>query len=136
MHPSSCRVLLRWSLLPVLLGLAGCSVAERIDITGRVTRNNGSPLVGAKVTFRSPETGRSAIGYTDANGKYTLGTTTPGEGIPLGGYYVTVEEDRGPVTSMKPPTVSVKYASYADSGLKFRLTEGGATTYDMVLDPP
>jgi hypothetical protein len=130
------RWFVRGLVLFVLVAATGCSGSDRIGVTGRVTRKDGSPLVGAKVTFRSPRTGSSAIGFTDEDGRYNLGTATAGEGIPPEGYYVTIFEDRGPVTSPKPPTVSEKYKSYSDSGLKFKVKDGGETTFDMVLDPP
>jgi hypothetical protein len=120
----------------VLIVITGCARSDRIGITGRVTRKDGSPVVGAKVTFRSPRTGSTAMGFTDENGRYNLGTATVGEGIPPEGYYVTVFEDRGAVTNLKPPTIHEKYTSYSDSGLKFKVQEGGETTFDMVLDPP
>jgi hypothetical protein len=123
-------------VLFAFLTIVGCGGSDRIGITGRVTRKDGTPLVGAKITFRSPRTGTTAIGFTDNDGRYELGTATMGEGIPPEGYYVTVDEDRGLVTNPKPRTVREKYASYSDSGLKFKVEEGGPTTYDMVLDPP
>jgi len=130
------RQLIHGVLLIFLATIVGCGGSDRIGITGRVTRKDGSPLVGAKVTFRSPNTGMSAIGYTDTDGRYQLGTASAGEGIPPEGYYITVFEDRGPITSPTPPTVSEKYTSYSDSGLKFKVEPGGETTFDMVLDPP
>ena len=93
-------------------------------------------MVGAKVTFRSPGTGKTAIGYTSADGYYELGAAKPGEGLLPDGYYVTVFEDRGPEEAMKPPTVNVKYTLPGDSGLKFKVTADGDSVYDMVLDPP
>jgi Carboxypeptidase regulatory-like domain len=120
----------------VLIAVTGCAGSDRIRITGRVTRKDGSPVVGAKVTFRSPRTGSTAMGFTDEDGRYNLGTATVGEGIPPEGYYITVFEDRGPVTSPTPPTINQKYTSYSDSGLKFKVQEGGESTFDMVLDPP
>ena len=136
MNPKDRRRMVRGTLYLVLISLQGCSGSERIGISGRVTRKDGMPLVGAKITFRSPRTGTTAIGYTDNRGHYNLGTSTMGEGVPPEGYYVTVDEDRGPVTSPMPRTVSEKYASYSDSGLKFKVADGGETTFDMVLDPP
>src|SRR5262245_21049992 len=66
----------------IVLASIGCSRSDRVEVAGRVKRkSDGLPLVGAKVTFRDPATGKSAIGYTDTNGKYTLGTEKVGEGI-------------------------------------------------------
>jgi carboxypeptidase family protein len=115
----------------------GCSGSDRVEVTGRVTRKaDGTPLVGAKVAFRSEATGKAAIGYTDSNGKYTLGTERPGEGIPSGDYYVTVTEDRGPAENMRQPTVSAKYEIPSTAGLTYTVKPGGSNTYDIVLDRP
>jgi hypothetical protein len=114
----------------------GCTKSDRIGVSGKVTRDDGSPLVSAKVTFRSPGTGKTAIGYTDDHGHYELGTSRPGEGVLPDGYYITVTEDRGPEEAMKPPTVNEKYTRPGDSGLKMKVTADGYSVYDMVLDPP
>jgi hypothetical protein len=136
MNPRDRRYLVYGIVLFALLTIVGCGSSDRIGITGRVTRKDGTPLVAAKITFRSPRTGATAIGFTDNDGRYELGTATLGEGVPPEGYYVTVHEDRGEVTNPKPRTVHERYTSYSDSGLKFKVEEGGETTYDMVLDPP
>jgi Carboxypeptidase regulatory-like domain len=123
-------------LVALLAAAAGCGSSDRIGVTGRVTHRDGSPLVGARVTFRSPQTGKTASGFTDQDGNYELGTTTPGEGIPPGGYYVTVLEDRGPIENRKPPTVNEKYTLPDLSGLLFKVEPAGARTFDIVVDPP
>jgi hypothetical protein len=131
------RRTLRYTLLvAVLAGAVGCGSSDRIGITGRVTRRDGSPLAGARITFRSPETGKTASGFTDQNGNYELGTSSPGEGVPPGGYYVTILEDRGPIENQKPPTVSEKYNLPDSSGLLFKVEPGGAKSFDITVDPP
>jgi hypothetical protein len=121
----------------IVLAMVGCGRSDRIEVTGRVMRKaDSTPLVGAKVAFRDPKTGRTAIGYTDASGKYTLGTEHVGEGIPPGDYYVTVVEDRGPAENMRQPTVSTKYEIPSTSDLKLVVAPGGSQVYDIALDPP
>ena len=120
-----------------LVWLSGCGGStDRVDITGRVTRADGSPLVGAKVSFASNQTGKSALGFTDRDGRYELGTARLGEGIPPGEYYVTVSEDRGDVENPQPPTVHERYRIPGDSGLTFKVEPRGERTFDVVLDLP
>ena len=123
-------------LLICLCVHGGCSKSERIGVHGRVTRNDGTPVVGAQVIFRSAGTGRTATGFTDADGHYSLGTGQAGEGVLPDGYYVTVSEDRGTEGAVKPATVNDKYSRPNDSGLRFKVEPSGESTFDMVLDPP
>jgi hypothetical protein len=118
-----------------VLPATGCG-SDRLHVGGRVARNDGSPVVGARVYFRSPETGQAATAYTDQEGRYALGTSEVGEGVLPGEYYVLVSEDRGPRTKLRPRTVHAKYESPDTSPLKFTVEPGGETTYDIVLDPP
>ena len=123
-------------LLCAALLTAGCRDSGRVEIQGQVTRKDGSPLVGARVTFRSVATGTSAMGYTDSDGRYTLGTSRPGEGVMPGEYEVTVFEDLGPDLTPRPRTIHAGYLSTQTSGLKFTVDPSGPTTFDMVLLPP
>lgn len=132
-----------WSATVVVLCAAGLLVAvgcgkssDRLDVDGRVTRKDGSPLVGATVMFRSSESGKYATGVTDKDGRYELGTSRPGEGIPPGDYRVTVMENRGDEDHPSPPTVAQKYSLPGRSGLTFAVEPGGERTFDIVLDPP
>jgi len=123
-------------LLAGLLPLIGCGNSDRTQISGHVTHKDGSPLVGARVAFRSPETGQSAMGFTDANGRYMLGTSPAGEGVLPGQYEVTVAEDRGPVTNPRPRTIHPGYEAPQTSPLKVTVEPGGSMTYDIVVQPP
>jgi hypothetical protein len=114
----------------------GCGRSGRTEVAGRVTRNDGSPLVGARITFRNPTTGKSAMGFTDHDGRYQLGTEKAGEGVLPGEYEVTVFEDRGPDTRLRPRTIHPGYEATQTSTLKFTVVPGEAVTYDIVLKPP
>jgi hypothetical protein len=133
-------VFLRWSIQAVLVSMvllpaAGCG-SDRVEVSGRVTRKDGSPVVGAKITMRSPGTGKTVIGYTDRDGQYTVGSEQAGEGLLPGKYYVIVHEDRGSVVNPAPRTIHEKYELPSTSGLALTVEPGGETAYDVVLDPP
>ncbi len=132
----NCYSYLHALALAVLLSMVGCGGSGRTEVNGRVMRKDGSPLVGARVTFRSPSTGKSAMGYSDKVGHYELGTATPGEGILPGDYEVSVIEDRGPDTKLGPRTIHAGYESAQTSKLKFTVEPGGQNTYDMELQAP
>jgi hypothetical protein len=84
--------------LTVALGmaLAGCGESSEPDrpetypVTGTVTFN-GAPIEGASVTFVPlAEDGKSAAGFTNATGQYTLTTFTAGDGAVAGKYRVKI----------------------------------------------
>ena len=76
------------------------------------------------------------MGFTDNDGRYQLGTERPGEGVLPGEYQVTVFEDRGPDTKLRPRTIHPGYEATQTSPLKFTAEPGGAARYDIVLLPP
>jgi hypothetical protein len=88
----------RWMMVgaPALLvvaGISGCGGDGRPrtePVTGVVTLD-GDPVEGALVSF-SPEggSGQSAVGTTDASGRYQLTTFRQGDGAVEGTYTLTV----------------------------------------------
>lgn len=123
-------------LLLVTPATAGCASSDRVSVTGRVTRRDGSPVAGSRVTFRSPATGAWASGVTDNDGYYELGMDQRGDGIPPGEYTVAVAEDRGDWDNPKPATIHAKYASAKTSGLSIAVEAEGDQTYDIELETP
>lgn len=114
----------------------GCGGQGRTTVTGRVTRTDGSPVVGARVVARCPDKGISARGRTDANGEYELGGLKQGDGVEPGEYVVIVSEDRGSWDNPRPRTVSAKYEVASASGLTLTVEPGKSITYDLVLEQP
>jgi hypothetical protein len=100
-----------WSLGCVLVCgavLSGCGVKDEFSygrVTGTVTYK-GAPVEGATVSF-SPSAGRTALGSTDAQGKYTLWTNQD-EGCALGAAVVTIvkSEAAGAATGTAVPNVT------------------------------
>jgi hypothetical protein len=108
---------------------------------------------GATVTFKLAGGSRSAIGVTDAGGKYTLTTFASGDGAEPGEYQVTIvkynikassavdessndykppaeDEEQAALKNLLPET----YADQATSGLKATVSEGGNNTFDFPLE--
>lgn len=125
-------------VLSVLIasGASGCGDPDRAQVRGRVVRTDGTPVVGARVIFRSPETGKSANGLTDEDGAYSLGVMRKGDGIPSGEYVVTVVEDLGNWENPKPPTIHPNYRHPDRSQLTATLEPGTSLTYDLELKKP
>ena len=62
-----------------MMVVAGCRSSDRVSVSGQVTRQDGSPVVGSRVIFRSTTTGDWASGVTDADGDGALDAPTNAE---------------------------------------------------------
>jgi hypothetical protein len=118
----------------LLLLAGGCS--DKASVRGRITRTDGSPVVGARVIFRSAATGKSAHGMTNTTGDYQLGVMEKGDGIPPGEYTVVVVEDLGEWENPKPSTVHQNYRHPSTSGLSVILEPRERRVYDLELKLP
>ncbi|MFK7738375.1 MAG: carboxypeptidase-like regulatory domain-containing protein [Pirellulaceae bacterium] len=77
-----------------LIGLSGCSDGPTnpptFQVTGKVTYKN-KPVEGATVVLVAQEKGgKGAVGNTDAEGNYSVGTFEKADGAVVGGYRVKV----------------------------------------------
>jgi hypothetical protein len=118
-----------------LLLALGCGGGDRAEVSGKVTRADGSPLVGARVIARSDATGKSANGVTDNDGHYVLSMVEPGDGVPAGDYKASIIEFRGTGDNMRPASISLKYGNPDESGLAFAISGGEEKVFDVVVDP-
>lgn len=146
-------------VLGVSLVTAGCSGQQGADrpatyaVTGIVT-HNGKPVEGAMVKFELADGSRSAVGKTDASGKYTLTTFGSDDGALPGSYKVSiVQYETPPITPAKseaeyvPPEMlpasakpapprnllPSKYADVKSSNLTATVTENGENKFDFNL---
>lgn len=144
---------------PVLIAtaaLVGCTGgdADRVavyPVSGVVTMD-GDPVAGATVTF-SPKAGQpTAVGRTDAQGKYQLTTYESGDGAAPGEYAVLISKsDVGPVEEIahgpdfESPAqhraqqrggsmLPAQYANAADTPLTATVAEGGENKIDFNLE--
>ena len=86
-----------------VLGMMGCvgSDPNFATVEGNVTLD-GQPAEGLEVTFE-PESGRPAIGFTDAQGHYQLDYTASQEGASLGKYRVRIDIPSGSEMNVRIP---------------------------------
>jgi hypothetical protein len=116
--------------------VAGCGASDRGGVIGTVLQKGGTPLAAARVVARSAETGLSAYGTTDADGKFVLKGDEQSDGIPAGNYDVVILEDRGDPDARRPPTIAAKYRDPATSGLRLSVEAGESNELSLTLDPP
>lgn len=124
----ACAVLL-------LLPIAGCGGSDTAKITGRLFREDGTPLAGALVIARCEETGQSARGETDQEGHFVLHEENSA-GMSPGEYYVIIMEARQTLDNAQPRSIAVKYRSPARSGLSLTVESGEDKELDWTLDAP
>jgi hypothetical protein len=151
----------------LLLGpTLGCGQAtdpnrpRTVPISGTVTQG-GTPVEGAEVTFESTGGSHSAVGITDAGGKYRLTTFRSNDGAVAGDYRVTIAKYDRPVISPKsdgriadtgdePEEAQAagrtfgdtalknllpgKYARAETSGLTATVDKSGQKTFDFQLE--
>jgi hypothetical protein len=156
-----------WILLGLGLFLgAGCGAQDEgpktYPVSGTVTLK-GQPAEGVTVSFIPDSGGQSAVGVTDASGKYQLTTRKKDDGAVPGRYKVTLAKYEGkntPVTDASemhadydisneyppdfdpyaaeaPPSKNLfptKYANPSTSGLTAEVVEGDNPPKDFALD--
>ena len=124
-------------------GATGCSSKPPLgEVAGKVTLN-GQPLAGVAVIFLpDPEQGNQgerSTALTDENGNYTLTheSAAARQGALAGWHRVLIEdtavENREP-GGPKVPRCSSRYASAADTPLKFKVLPG-AQSIDIAVEP-
>ncbi len=141
--------LFRTFVSAVLLVAAGCGESQPtgeviavVPASGILTLN-GKPLEYYQVAV-FPENNRPAIGVTDAEGKFTLGTNAPNDGAVVGHHRVAItfqgppstNPDEGIMEFTPPPKPTEKikdqYASPETSGLAIDVPESG--TMEILID--
>jgi hypothetical protein len=130
------------------MGLAGCSVSptgeviDTVPASGQLTYK-GKPLEYHQVILMA-DGKRPALGISDAEGKFTLGTNTANDGAAPGTYQVAVSyvgpPNKNPEAGMTdfsappPPKVKIpaKYADSTKSGISVEIKSSGTT--DLKVD--
>lgn len=126
-----------------VLAAAGCGDGRPPlhPAVGLVTYR-GEPVADASVMFY-PDEGRAAFAKTDAHGRFSLMTYTPGDGVVAGAYRVTVSKvvSRAPPTEANPYPTAVtvlppEYANVDTAGLSAEVTPGGENDFLFELVEP
>jgi len=117
---------------------------ETVPAAGIVTYQ-GQPLEGHEVTF-TQEGKRPAVGMSDKDGKFVLGTNAPGDGAPAGKHKVTVvfvpitpdsvsatAEEMAKGASKPKVKIPVKYSSRDKTPLEIEVPSGGSSELKVEL---
>lgn len=155
------RMILQPLILLTMVAAVGCTSGggdtnrpKTYPVTGTVTLD-GAPVAGASVKFQLADGSRSALGTTDASGKYTLTTFEAGDGAVAGEYRVAVTKyegeggqapsqdsddyvDPGSAGAEAAPAgpknlLPDKYADAMNSGLTFTVAESPENKFDIAL---
>lgn len=135
----------------VLVGCGGYSQQahlEKVVPAAGVLTFQGKPLEHYQVVCRPTDGRRTAIGVTDASGRFTLGTNKPGDGAPAGNHKVAVvwvgppiQSQPGQETIIDDPSklpkpkfiVPAKYGNPETSGLTLEVPAKGASELKIDL---
>jgi len=131
-----CRTKLGWIVSPwlslvVVACVAGCGDGrpQRVPVSGTVLID-GAPLSYGFVTF-VPATGRSASGQLDKEGRFTLGSYAPGDGVTPGTQRVSVLARESLNDKQAKWHAPKKYKDHDTSGIVIEITE---PTDDLQID--
>ena len=134
-----------WMLLLILLA-SGCGPSRppTVKVTGTVIYR-GSPVSAADVNF-IPADGRPASGRTNEQGRFTLTTFMPGDGVLPGEHIVMIGKQEPKHTGTQENTADqglyiyyvyvlpVKYASIKESPLRATVDATGSRDFIFELD--
>ena len=137
-----CRLLCPALAALLLVGAAGCGKGL-YPVRGKVTYPDGAPVTRGTVVFEAkdvekPTTARGAI---QPDGRYELGTFTPGDGVPPGKYRVLIAPVFDPTDADKPPAqrspvlFDPRYADFNTSGLE-REVKAESNDIALTVDRP
>lgn len=125
-----------------LLGACGCGPRTVYGEVEGVVTVNGKPLPKAEVRFMPEPGGGSntrAIGYTDANGRYTLALDDGKSGIAVGNYVVCLADpsakrpQSGPAKGrLSAPRFAAEFTDASRTPLRGFTVQTGRQTIDIV----
>lgn len=120
-----------WAVAAVAVLSAGCGGPGLAPVRGQLVHPDGTPakeLVGCSVVFEATGADGKAvgsIGEVDAEGRFELTTTKPGDGAPVGTNKVSLNP-RWPGKSERPDPLPVldKYVNASTSELTVEVKPG------------
>jgi hypothetical protein len=121
-------------IVAVTLLTPGCGRGDLTQIDGKLVRNDGTALSGARMVLRSKQSGKTIHGFTNNSGEIRLEVP---EEEPRGAardYDVMIVEDTGDPDHRRPATIAPKYLDAAKSGLKVTVQPTGKNLFEFKLD--
>ncbi|MGL4594682.1 MAG: carboxypeptidase-like regulatory domain-containing protein [Thermoguttaceae bacterium] len=118
----------------------GCSPNK--NVSGQITLVDGKPISAGTILFQ--DSTKQAFGSIDANGRYSLGTLKPNDGILPGSYRVVITNaykiadgfvsNPDSMETGAVPLIGAEYMEYETTPL-FCVIEKSGTNYDFVVEP-
>ncbi len=133
-------LILRSAVCGLVLTVAGCSGKGLVPVEGQVVYPDGTPvkgLDGGQVVFRSAGTGgasSNATGTIDAEGRFKLGSLTPGDGAARGTYQVLITPPDPTGDVPLPRAIDPKYEKFETSGLEVEV-KAEPNTVTLKVEP-
>ena len=129
--------MLRLILASFVAGIAlGCGGSGFTTVTGTVTYD-GKPLDNGYVTIIPDGPGESASGQIGSDGKFTLTTFRPDDGVKPGNYKVRIASYKSEAKMNDPtsgkPAIPDKYFDAAKSGLTVVIENKSTQTLELNL---
>ncbi len=117
------------AMASVALASCGKKGPPRVSLVGPVTGEvlvDGRPAAGVTIVGQSSapiDTKNPAIpsALSDADGKFSMGTYTPGDGMPTGDYVFLFKWQEGPFTKPGPDKLKGRYATSQKSTIKYTI---------------
>jgi hypothetical protein len=138
-------------LVPLLVSGCGNGRPKLVKVNG-VVKLDGQPVEGAMVVFQKAGDGKDSFqrpssGITDSEGKFTVRTYEPGDGLPYGKYLVGIQKrqvvGKPPVNPGEESSAAVNitykwvipksYSEPAGSTLTAEVTSSGLTPAEFAL---
>lgn len=143
-----------WGLVVIAMVFCTAGCSKNVQVSGKVTFPDGTPLTVGKVTFETDKF--VASGQLKADGTYRLGSLSERDGIPPGVYqvYIAGAMKQEGTSNMSVPTASTsgtrtttsmampvfvpavapKYTTASNSGITCDVKK--SMTFDFEVEPP
>jgi hypothetical protein len=117
--------------------LGGCG-SGHVAISGMVVYDDGSPVEEGTVCGELVKGGAYMVQGNIKNGAFSLGTSTPGDGVKPGEYKILIQcraLGDAELAAGKRPAIVGKYAAYETSGLTLDATAARSDVKFVVSRP-
>ena len=114
--------------------LAGCGGGGFVPAGGKITFDDGSPVTMGGIVFATGTF--MAEGQIQPDGRYTLSSLKPGDGLPPGTYTVTISSEGRDANEQPIYYVDPKFANPATSQLSVEVVKGGKNQFDFTVTKP
>jgi hypothetical protein len=135
------RSLIVWMiLLPICSAMIGCD-SGRVPVTGKVVYPDGTPVIEGTVIGEGTVDGKpiGIQGVIRADGQFSLGTASDGDGVKPGNYrFVVMPPALGDseIAEGKRPAVDGKYMNFESSKIVLEVVKAAKNELNITVTKP